>query len=213
MEERGERLNLLEIPLPSGIDSQGYMNKDYLVRLGSGEALVQLPDAVHLFDEVPGEEIYATRIEPRHLLTDNVLEEYRYLVGLGEQENALVGFHREEGNGSLTYLGVPPSAELVLELHRYLGVPIPALPLTPGIQASLFERGDTHYLIVLNSGWEPKAADILLDSNRFPGDRVVLRDFLRGGEKETVFPANADMKTITVNSDGRNGAFYELKVD
>ncbi len=58
------------------------------------------------------------------------------------------GFVTPVGRGRLIVLGCPPSPAAVLALHEFLGIPIPARPLTPGVHATI--RGG--YLIVVNPG-------------------------------------------------------------
>ena len=106
------------------------------------------------------------------------LEEYRFLVGLGGGDVPCVGFHQRRGRGSVTVLGTPASPELIVTLHAFLGVPIPARPMTPGVHAILFRKGDEHYLIVLNTGWEDKSATVLLDPSALPGSGYVGHDLL-----------------------------------
>ena len=171
----GREWNALGIPQPDGVDSQGYMNtffKDYEVRIGGHTARVEVPERVYVYAKVDGEPITAARVIPRSAVNDNVLEEYRFLVGLGGGDVPCVGFHQRRGLGSVTVLGTPASPELIVILHAFLGVPIPARPLTPGVHAILSRKGDERYLIVLNTGWEDKSATIVLDPSALPGITV-----------------------------------------
>jgi hypothetical protein len=177
----GRERNALGIPGPDGVDSQGYMNtfhKDYEVRIGGLTARVETPERVYVYGKVEGEPIAASRTLPRGALNDNVLEEYRFLVGLGGGDVPCVGFHQSRGRGSVTVLGTPASAELIATLHAFLGVPIPARPLTPGVHAILSRKGDERYLIVLNTGWEDKSATVLLDPSALPGGGYSGHDLL-----------------------------------
>jgi len=211
-DERGALLNLLDLPCPDGIDSQGYMNtfyKDYLVHLGEVEARVELPKTVYLYRDVPGDPILATRVSPRNFLNDNVLEEYATLVELGHEQNLVVGFHEPRGAGSLTLLGIPSSPELVREIHNYFEIPIPAIPLTGGVQTVLYRSGSDHYLIVLNNGWEDKASEILLDLSRFPPGRYGVRDLLR--EEERMFEVRANQAVmLTAFTPKKNGTLIRI---
>ncbi len=213
LNEKGNPLNLLDLPRSDGIDSQGYMNtfyKDYLVRIGEFEARVELPEAVHLYREVPGDPILATRVAPKNFLNDNVLEEYALLVGLGQEENLVVGYHKPRGDGSLTLLGVPASPELVREIHNYLNIPIPARPRNGGVQTALYQSGSSHYLIVLNNGWEDKATEILLDPSEFTPGRYGVRDLLREDKRILEVQANQAIR-LTAFTPKKNGALLEIK--
>lgn len=177
----GREWNALGIPQPDGVDSQGYMNtfyKDYEVRIGGHTARVEVPERVYVYAKVDGEPIIAARVIPRSAVNDNVLEEYRFLVGLGGGDVPCVGFHQRRGQGSVTVLGTPASPELIVTLHGFLGVPIPARPLTPGVHAILSRKGDERYLIVLNTGWEDKSATIVLDPSALPGIGFAAHDVL-----------------------------------
>ena len=211
-DENGNPMNLLDLPRPDGIDSQGYMNtfyKDYLVRIGELEARVELPEAVHLYRDVSGDPILATRIAPKNFLNDNVLEEYAVLVGLGHEEDLVVGFHEPRGKGSLTLLGVPASPELVREIHNYLNIPIPARPLTSGVQTALYRSEQDHYLIVLNNGMEDKASEIILDPSGFPPGQYEVSHLLR--EKKRVIEIKADQTIeITAFTPKKNGALIKI---
>lgn len=212
-DEKGAPMNLLDLPRPDGVDSQGYMNtffKDYLVHLGDFKARVELPEAVYLYREVEGSEILAARTSPRSLLNDNVLEEYAALVELGREENLVVGFHKPSGAGSLTFLGVPPSTELVREIHHFLQIPIPASPRTDGVQTVLYRSGSDHYLIVLNNGWEDKATEILLDPSEFLPGRYGVRNLLRKDERVLEVKANQAI-ILSAFTPKKNGALLEIK--
>jgi hypothetical protein len=210
--QRGQAINLLEIPLPDGIDSQGYMNtfyKDFLLRLGDTEVRLELPAAVSYFHSVPGEAILAARVSPASLLADNILEEYQALVNLGKVENLVVGYRQPRGAGSITYLGIPPSPEVVSGIHRYLMVPCPARPRTKGVHAALYRRAESHYLIVLNSGQEEKTGEVLLDLEEFPAGRYVTRNLLRAEEK--IFEASAGQPLVlSLPVSPKNGAILEI---
>jgi hypothetical protein len=66
---------------------------------------------VYVYAKVDGEPIIAARVIPRSAVNDNVLEEYRFLVGLGVGDVPCVGFHQRRGQGSVTVLARrrPPS--------------------------------------------------------------------------------------------------------
>jgi hypothetical protein len=211
-DERGNPLNLLEILQPDGVDSQGYMNtfyQDVIVHFGDDDIRVPLPKAVFYYGQVPGEEIVATRTPSQLVMNDNVLEEYQFLVDLGREENLVIGYHQKVEKGSLTVLGLPPSAEVVVGIHRYLQISIPALPHTKGVEAALYRREAARYLIALNNGWEDKTVEIELAVDEFPPGQYRVRDLLKGEEK------NLDVREeepimLALAASGRNGIFLEI---
>jgi hypothetical protein len=137
-----------------------------------------VPERVYVYGKVDGEPITAARVIPRSAVNDNVLEEYRFLVELGAGDVPCVGYHQRRGQGSVTVLGTPASPDLIVALHAFLSVPIPARPLTPGVHAMLSRKGDERYLIVLNTGWEDKSATVVLDPSALPGGRLSGHDLL-----------------------------------
>jgi hypothetical protein len=70
----------------------------------------------------------------------------------------ITGYIEKIGEGTLMVLGCAPSRDAVLAVHRYFGVDVPVLSLTPGVFPSI--RGDK--LIVVNTG-EAGTARLLID--------------------------------------------------
>lgn len=211
-DERGNPMNLLQVPSPDGVDSQGYMNtfyKDVIVHLGDNNVRVPLPEAIYYYHQVPGEEIFATRTSSQSAINDNVLEEYQFLVDLGHEEDLIVGYSQRVGMGLLIVLGLPPSPEVVVGIHRYLEIPIPALPRTKGIGAALYRREAMHYLIVLNNGWEDKTAEIELTVTEFSPGLYQVRDLLKGEEK-SLNVRSGEPIVVAVPTNGKNGALLEI---
>lgn len=205
--------NLLKIPLPDGVESQGYMNtfyKDLEVRLGGMTAHVNLPPFVYVYHEVPGVPIRATHRVPDNFLNDNVLEEYQLMVNQGVGEEITIGYNLEWGKGSLTVLGILPSPELIVSLHTYLDVDIPARPNTPGIQAVLHKEGNLHYLFVLNNSFETKSTGIFLSKTEFPNGKYRIRNLLDNHEYHIHFEADT-LRLLSVLVDKKNGVLLEIQ--
>ncbi len=97
---------------------------------------------VFAYREVPGRPITATQ---RIVDTD---EDTRILAEAAGGRTYITGYHENRGKGTITLLGCAPSREAILAVHRFLGVPISVLPITPGVHA--VRRGDR--IIVLNPG-------------------------------------------------------------
>lgn len=97
---------------------------------------------VFAYREVSGEPIRALQ---RPWSSDADLTEH---VALAVGRAYVTGSIAAHGRGRVLVLGCSPSRDALLAVHRRLGVPIPALPLTPGVQVAL--RGRT--LIALNPG-------------------------------------------------------------
>ena len=212
LDDKKNPCNLLGIPQPDGIDAQGYMNtfyKDYEVRLGNETAYVEMPKAVYVYRNVPGEGIFASRCPARHELNDSVLGEYQLIVNIGNEKNLLVGYHQKKGKGTLTFLGTPPSPDLLIKLHDFLKVHIPALPLCQNVQTIVYRRNNLHYLVVLNDGQEGKGVTIRLDHTEFPGKQYTVRDVLDGDEQVVTF-GDSGRKLLTVQIKPKNGSIIEI---
>ncbi len=212
LDDKKNPCNLLGITQPDGIDGQGYMNtfyKDYEVRLGNETAYVEMPKAVYVYRNVPGEGIFASRCPARHELNDSVLGEYQLIVNIESEKNLLVGYHQKKGKGTLTFLGTPPSPDLLIKLHDFLKVHIPALPLCKNIQVITYRRNNLHYLVVLNDGQEGKGVTIQLDHTEFPGIQYAVRDVLDGDEQVVTF-GDSGRKLLTVQIEPKNGSIIEI---
>jgi len=212
LDDKKNPCNLLGIPQPDGIDAQGYMNtfyKDYEVYLGNEIAYVEMPKAVYVYKNVPGEGIFASRCPARHELNDSVLGEYQSIVNIGNEKNLLVGYHQKRGKGTLTFLGTPPSPDLLIKLHDFLKVHIPVLPLCKNVQTIVYRRNNLHYLVVLNDGQEGKGVTIRLDHTEFPGKQYAVRDILDGDEQVVAF-SDSGRKLLTVQIKPKNGSIFEI---
>ena len=106
-------------------------------------------EPVFAYRDVPGDPIEAKQ------LAWDVDENDRRHMETAAGRTYVTGYHERRGRGTTTVLGCAPSPEAVLALHRFLGVAIPVLPLTPGVHAA--RRGGK--IVVLNPG-EAKNAKI-----------------------------------------------------
>jgi hypothetical protein len=83
---------------------------------------------------------------------------------LPEGERYIVGYHERRGQGSVICLGVRPSPELVLGVHRWLGVPIPSRAQAQNVTTALFEApSGLRFLLAVNNGEEDRLARFQLD--------------------------------------------------
>lgn len=132
-------------------DGTSHANADNIeVTLPDGTTFVTMR-AVYNYRAPPGAPISARQLPWR------VDEDVRRQMELATRRTYTTGYVQKRGRGTVLVLGCAPSAEAILAVHRYFGLSIPALPLTPGVHASI--RGDR--LFVINPG-EAKAARIRL---------------------------------------------------
>jgi hypothetical protein len=107
--------------------------------------------AVFNYRHVPGTPITARQLA---MVAD---DDQRRLWDLATGRTYITGYVQECGRGSVMVLGCPPSRDAVVAIHRYYGLDIPVLSLTPGVQAC--RRGDR--VVVLNRG-ESRIAQLQL---------------------------------------------------
>ena len=132
------------MPRPDGTSHPGAANLEVSLGFTSHRAVFN-------YRRTPGESITA-----RQLRTPSDDDQQR-LWDLSIGRTYTTGYIERRGRGRLMVLGCAPSREAILAVHRYFGVDIPVLPLTPGVHASL--RGDR--LVVVNPG-EAKTARLLV---------------------------------------------------
>ncbi|MBI5865308.1 MAG: beta-galactosidase [Planctomycetes bacterium] len=130
-------------------DGTSHPNPENLeVSLPGGPAF-RTDGAVFAYRTPPGRPIVAKQLPWR------VDEDQRRLMELAVGRSYTCGYSQPRGQGTVTVLGCRPSRAAILALHQWLGIEIPALPLTPGVHAA--RRGDR--LIVLNCG-EARTAEL-----------------------------------------------------
>jgi hypothetical protein len=110
------------------------------------------------------------------------------------------------GKGKIIQLGVNPSKELILQIHQYLDVNIPARSLTPGIQVSCFKRENELFLTVVNPSKEDKHVVVEIDQTLLPEGTITIKDLL----SRKSIPQN---QTLTFFVPGKNGTVFSIKGD
>lgn len=95
---------------------------------------------VFSYRTVPGEPVTARQLPWR------MDEDQRRFMELAVGRTYTIGYHEKRGRGTLTVMGCAPGRDAVLAIHRFFGIEIPVLPLTPGVHAA--RRGDR--IVVLN---------------------------------------------------------------
>lgn len=163
--------NILEIAEPDGI-LKGLPKMDLELSLGNECSA----EWMFTYRAVPGTPITAKRMAPKSI----VAEENSLQWNLQNGETYTVGYTRDLGKGKITMLGMSPSKELILGLHQYFDVKIPARALTPGIQVACFRRDNNTYLTIVNTTNEDKHALIDVDAAALPEGNLKIVDMLTG---------------------------------
>jgi Glycosyl hydrolases family 35 len=158
-------LNLIGLAQPDGVASAAVPHR---VRLLLGERTVEMScDALLAYSRPPGEPLLAERIQPRPLRQEG--GHLHVLLPIGERLTA--GYVEQRGQGRLVVLGVPPSPEVVLAVHAWLGVRVACRASVPGVQSAAFKRGSEVFVVMTNTRSE--ARDVRLDLD-VPGSDAAL---------------------------------------
>lgn len=161
-------LNLRELREPDGI-------------LGSVSAAIEFRGhiyaitAPHLFryETVPGEPLIAQRRVDTYPSREQRLH-FTLPHGLHYQ----VGYHERRGAGTITVLGLPPSAELVRSIHAWFNVPFYSRARLPGVSTALYQRdrSPSLYLMVVNNRHDPIETSVELWEGSLQAQRYHVHD-------------------------------------
>ncbi len=149
-DENWKKANPLNLVLPQGVTNKPFL--DHLateteVDLGGYKTRTRAPFFVY-DGGTPGVPIYGTRVDAD--IRDTDLEENQYLRSLVIGRRYQVGYREQRGKGSITVVGVHPTASLVKAIHHYLGVPINIDSRHKGIKSAIFRRDDVYYAVLVN---------------------------------------------------------------
>ncbi len=166
VEQGGTLVAFREVPAALGVKPfDGAVRDDHAraLVLQLGQLAVQCVSSTFGFyrGDVPGEPITVTRgpVTSRQQGSDLHLQ-----LPVGERYT--IGYREQRGQGSIIVLGIAPSADVVVGIHRWLGVPISARAQTHYVSTALFEgENGRRYLIVVNTGDEERIAGIELSES------------------------------------------------
>ena len=161
LDDRLRPHNALGIVEPAGILSGAIEKLRLDLAIGPTATPLGIVDSPWLgsYTTVPGEPVLAER----RLSGKLTAEELSLQTNLQAGARYTVGYTQESGRGRLTVLGLSPSPELLLALHRYFHIGIPARSVTPGVATAFFQRGQEHYLIAVNNTDQSLTANIELE--------------------------------------------------
>ncbi len=197
LDEKLQPCNLLEIVEPDGI-LKGLPKID----LGFSIEGACSAEWFYNYRDVPGTPIYAKRLAPKTI----VAEENFLQWNLQNEQQYIVGYTQNLGKGKIIQLGVNPSKELILQIHQYLDVKIPARSLTPGIQVACFKRENELFLTVVNPSKEDKHVVVEIDQTLLPESTITIMDLL----SRKSIPQN---QPLTFFVRGKNGTMISIKGD
>jgi hypothetical protein len=144
--------NVLGIRRPDRVPNEPFL--DHLateteIDLGGQTARTRAPFYVY-DDGTPGDPIFGTRVDTDIFDTD--FEENIYLRSLVIGNRYQVGYRENRGSGTLTVLGVRPTAQFVAAIHHFLGVPIHIHSHNAWVKPALFKGSDAYFAVLLNMG-------------------------------------------------------------
>lgn len=169
-------LNLLGLHEPDGLLAGGSLT----LHLGN-QSLPVAPMLFASYADTPGQPITAER----RLENDFHAEEGGIHFHLPVGEQFTVGYHEKRGKGAITVMGMPPSAELVLAVHRWLDIPIYCRANSPHISTALFRQGDGFVLIGVNNS-DQDVDTVVEVAADFIEERDYRVEYLVSGQKTSV---------------------------
>ena len=203
-----QKANVLGIVRPARVPNEPFL--DHLateteVDLDGQTALTRAPFYVYDGD-TPGDPIFGSRVDTDIFDTD--FEENAYLRSLIIGRRYQVGYHEKRGSGTITVLGVRPTAQFAVAIHKYLGVPIHIFSHDPQVKPALFKGSDAYYAVLTNIGDHNVHVPIDLAPHLFSegGYRAVS---LREGF--SVDDANIDQGGFHIQLPGKNGTVVKIQ--
>jgi len=207
--------NPLGIVPPDGVQSQGYMNtfhRDLELDIGDQHVRLPTPASAYVYRSAPGTPLRARLVRPISARNDNVLDEYQQITALGDGAELVIGYTQRRGACSLSVVGVPPAPELITALHAHLGVGIPAVPLTRGVQVALYRSDDSYYLVALNNDDHEKVAPVAVTLDGSTTARYGVRSVIGArASSERRECSRRELAGLPVALAAKSGAILEIR--
>ena len=208
-DERLRPHNALRIPLPEGIVSSAPGQKRLALTLGDHADEVRSTWFYNYrrpaVDDGNRDRLVARQLDSDGFTAEELRLQFNLQTGVGYD----VGFSERRGRGRLTVLGLEPSPALLLALHRFAGVSIPARSTTPGALGALCCDDDGFYLIAVNNGEEEKTATFVLDRDILPNARIEVEDLLSREEEQRL--NLQESRQLTVKLPRKDGTILRLR--
>lgn len=196
--------NALGVPVPEGIVSSAPGPRKLALDFGAGGLHDVRSSWVYNYQETPGEPISVEVVGSDAYSAEELALQFNLQNGA----RYTAGYSQQRGSGRLTVLGLEPSPALLLALHDFAGVTIPARSTTPAVQGALFAHEELFYLIAVNNGDEDKNAAFEVDRDILPNARWQVEDLL-SREPERVWCAGEGGR-LTVTLPRKNGTILRL---
>lgn len=161
-DELGNLCNLLQIPSPDAVYRGG---KDRLLEIKLGNQIIskiETPYFYHFQNELEVDEKITATLLPKL----EIPEEEKLVVNrlAGSQFN--IGYLKKIGKGNLLFLGLVPTSELVVAVHKFFNIPIYSRSNAANVLTYLLRNEKNElFLFVFNLGCEQKQVFVSLYLN------------------------------------------------
>ncbi|MDP3920655.1 MAG: beta-galactosidase [Candidatus Omnitrophota bacterium] len=160
--------------------------KEFSVQMAPGLPKVKLVSSVYTFTNVRGKKITAD---------------------FGSFGRHTIGYIKKLGKGRIVHLGVDPTRELIMEILKYLKVPLVAYSTTRDIKTALFQEGSRYFLVAVNNGTEDKSASIYLPALDANKAKMSVRDL----DSTTTEAYSRERRSpFTADFPRKNGRVFEI---
>jgi len=135
MSDEFVEMNLLGISQPDHVMSKMFVDHfdTDIVFLINGKTLrVQRPSPLFIYDPKEGEEPIIGSRSPSEVYEDSSGEWSAKMSNLACHHEICIGYTKLIGKGKIMVLGVKPNASMIISIHEYFNIPIPARSETPG---------------------------------------------------------------------------------
>jgi len=208
LDEHLNPCNALNVPVPDGVLHGGAVTLETLGGQATRAERLLLYDAGTLTRE-GWQALTVTRALDT---ADYHAEEGRIHFHLSVGQRLTVGCHRRRGQGSITVLGVPPSASAIRAALAWRNVRPACAAEISNVQTALFrhtESPDRFVLIAVHTGDNPTQARVIVDAALLGARCYQARDVLSG---HTQVMESAPALTVTLPARG-GGAWVLTPLD
>lgn len=198
LDETMRPLNLLELAEPDGIAGPGNL----ILHLDDDIAIS--PTTYFNYTDAPDTPLLATRRLDAGYEAEEGAIHFHLPVGY----SYTIGYRQQRGQGSIIVLGVPPSPEIVLAVHRWLKVPLYSRAQSSNIHTALFQRDEHFFLIAVNNGDENQHTIIDLHADLFEDRDYTVRDLITDETSVVNLLQNAYVRAFI---HAKNGTVIEIR--
>ncbi|MCX7995469.1 MAG: beta-galactosidase [candidate division WOR-3 bacterium] len=188
--------NIIGVPSLEGIIGYELSPRRISLQLDDKEILTRSP-YIYYFREVPGKPITAKFINTTPWFTN-----------LPEGSTYIIGYTQEIEKGRLTFIGVKPEPEIIINLLKVLGVNIYCRCEKEDIHSALFKGDKCYYLIAVNNNDQPTS--VCFNINLQIDGRYRVTDLI---SKKTDIFDSGQQNIIFWHINKKDGIVLEIKAE